>query len=291
MAFAVAVVDVDRVHRRGPRVRQAPHCRHPRAGSERARRPTPASTAVGCVGARQVYPSGGNLLGRTMVQWTVSARRSCKRCIDVPASRQGPPAHRRRGAARPCPSVRSRFPSATSCSARRSSRRSPKGSSRSCSAWAASGAPSASSGQRRRRLHDRGRLRGRHHARTRRTKRCARGRTGHTEVVLVVFDPKVTSIDEMLRVFWENHDPTQGMRQGNDVGTQYRSGIYTFDDGAGAGGRGVARDVPGAAARGGLRRDHHRDRAARRPSTTPRTTTSSTSPRTRAATAGSAARV
>ncbi len=55
------------------------------------------------------------------------------------------------------------------------------------------------------------------------------GRTGHNEVVLVVFDPAKTSYDEMLRVFWENHDPTQGMRQGNDVGTQYRSGIYTFD--------------------------------------------------------------
>ena len=55
------------------------------------------------------------------------------------------------------------------------------------------------------------------------------GRTGHAEVVLVVFDPKVTSIDEMLRVFWENHDPTQGMRQGNDVGTQYRSTVYTSD--------------------------------------------------------------
>jgi peptide-methionine (S)-S-oxide reductase len=53
------------------------------------------------------------------------------------------------------------------------------------------------------------------------------GMTGHTEVVLVVFDPKVTSYDEMLRVFWENHDPTQGMQQGNDVGTQYRSAIYT----------------------------------------------------------------
>ena len=52
------------------------------------------------------------------------------------------------------------------------------------------------------------------------------GRTGHNEVVLVVFDPAQTSYDEMLRVFWENHDPTQGMRQGNDAGTQYRSGIY-----------------------------------------------------------------
>jgi len=52
------------------------------------------------------------------------------------------------------------------------------------------------------------------------------GRTGHAEVVLAVFDPAQTSYDEMLRVFWENHDPTQGMRQGNDVGTQYRSAIY-----------------------------------------------------------------
>src|SRR6188472_4241485 len=52
------------------------------------------------------------------------------------------------------------------------------------------------------------------------------GMTGHTEVVLVVFDPQQTSYDEMLRIFWENHDPTQGMQQGNDVGTQYRSAIY-----------------------------------------------------------------
>ena len=56
------------------------------------------------------------------------------------------------------------------------------------------------------------------------------GRTGHTEVVLAVFDPTVTSYGEMLRVFWEGHDPTQGFRQGNDVGTQYRSAIYWADD-------------------------------------------------------------
>ena len=56
------------------------------------------------------------------------------------------------------------------------------------------------------------------------------GRTGHTEVVLVVFDPKKVSYERLLKTFWENHNPTQGMRQGNDVGTQYRSGIYTFDD-------------------------------------------------------------
>jgi peptide-methionine (S)-S-oxide reductase len=55
------------------------------------------------------------------------------------------------------------------------------------------------------------------------------GMTGHNEVVLVIYDPKQVSYEKLLAVFWESHDPTQGMRQGNDAGTQYRSGIYTFD--------------------------------------------------------------
>jgi peptide-methionine (S)-S-oxide reductase len=58
------------------------------------------------------------------------------------------------------------------------------------------------------------------------------GRTGHAEVVLVVWDPSVVRFEDLLRIFWESHDPTQGMRQGNDVGTQYRSGIWTSDPAA-----------------------------------------------------------
>ena len=56
------------------------------------------------------------------------------------------------------------------------------------------------------------------------------GGTGHTEIVMVVYDPQVITLDELLKLFWESHDPTQGMRQGNDKGTQYRSAIYTTDD-------------------------------------------------------------
>ena len=56
------------------------------------------------------------------------------------------------------------------------------------------------------------------------------GRTGHNEVVLVIYDPAIVTFKQLLQLFWDNHDPTQGMRQGNDTGTQYRSGIYTFTD-------------------------------------------------------------
>jgi peptide-methionine (S)-S-oxide reductase len=80
------------------------------------------------------------------------------------------------------------------------------------------------------------------------------GLTGHNEAVLVVYDPKQVSYEQLLKLFWESHDPTQGMRQGNDVGTQYRSGIYYFND---AQRREAQASKDGARARA----DHHRDPA------------------------------
>ena len=115
------------------------------------------------------------------------------------------------------------------------------------------------------------------------------GRTGHNEVVLVVYDPKKISYEKLLKTFWENHDPTQGMRQGNDVGTQYRSGIYATTPAQQQGGRGVQGDVRQGAGGEALRRDHDRDRRRAASSTSPRTITSSIWPRTRRAIAGSAA--
>jgi len=80
------------------------------------------------------------------------------------------------------------------------------------------------------------------------------GRTGHAEVLLAVFDPVATSYEEMLRIFWENHDPTQGMRQGNDVGTQYRSAIYTYGEAQRAAAQ-AARDAYARALRAARRGD------------------------------------
>ena len=114
------------------------------------------------------------------------------------------------------------------------------------------------------------------------------GHTGHNEVVMVWFDPKKTSYETLLKVFWEGHDPTQGMRQGNDVGTQYRSGIYTFSPEqkkAAEASRAVSRKSSASTA---WTRSRPRS-STRRSSSTPRTITSSISPRTRAAIAASAA--
>ncbi len=118
------------------------------------------------------------------------------------------------------------------------------------------------------------------------------GYTGHTEVVLVVFDPRVTSYAEMLRIFWESHDPTQGMRQGNDVGTQYRSAIYTYgpEQAKAAAASRKRRVTPTRPPFATPATAPSRARSGAPPtSTTPRRTTSSISPRIRTATAGSGA--
>ncbi len=87
------------------------------------------------------------------------------------------------------------------------------------------------------------------------------GRTGHNEVVLVVYDPKEISYQQLLKTFWESHDPTQGMRQGNDVGTQYRSGIYTFTDAQRAAAEASKAEYQKALTQNGLGQITHRDPA------------------------------
>ena len=115
------------------------------------------------------------------------------------------------------------------------------------------------------------------------------GRTGHTEVVRVVYNPAKIGFDEVLKAFWEGHDPTQGMRQGNDVGTQYRSAIYWTTD-AQRDAAETSSETYEAALASRLRRCHHRDLPAARTAGTPRTTTSSTWTRTPWAIAAWAAR-
>ena len=115
------------------------------------------------------------------------------------------------------------------------------------------------------------------------------GRTGHTEVVRVVFDPAQTSYDALLRLFWESHDPTQGMRQGNDVGTQYRSAIYTYGDEQRRRAEASRDAYQPALAAGRARRDHHRDRRGARLLLRRGLSPAVPRRRTRTATAGSAA--
>ena len=112
------------------------------------------------------------------------------------------------------------------------------------------------------------------------------GKTGHTEAVLVAFDPQKISLDEILRTFWEGHDPTQGMRQGNDVGSQYRSAVYYTNDAQKAA---VERSRDAYSRRcGSGTSEASRPRSPRLArSTTPRITTSSICTRTPGGTAGS----
>ena len=116
------------------------------------------------------------------------------------------------------------------------------------------------------------------------------GRTGHTETVLIAYDASLTSPELLLKAFWENHDPTQGFRQGNDLGTQYRSAIYWSTPGQEAAARATREAFQVVLQGNGFGDITTEMRSAQEPapSTTPRATTSSTSTRTPAATATTA---
>lgn len=117
------------------------------------------------------------------------------------------------------------------------------------------------------------------------------GLTGHTEAVRVVYDPKTVTYAQLLKVFWESHDPTQGFRQGNDVGTQYRSAIYTHSPSRRRPWRRPARRTRRSSRAPGTARSARRSSRPRAVRSGPQSRrTSSTSTRTRRATAGSAAR-
>ena len=150
------------------------------------------------------------------------------------------------------------------CTAPRSPRRTRRGSRSPSSRWAASGARRRRSGQHPGRLDHGRRLPGRLHAQRDLPEACS-GKTGHAEIVRVVFDPSKIELRAAAEGFWENHDPTQGMRQGNDVGTQYRSAIFVHDDAQRAAAEASRTMYQEQLTAAGLRSDHDRDRGRRRP--------------------------
>ena len=191
------------------------------------------------------------------------------------------------GEALPGRSARMPVPRSTSSTASRWSAFA-RARSRRCSGWAASGAPSASSGSCRASTRTAVGYAGGFTPNPTYREVCS-GRTGHTEVVLVVFDPKVSQLRDAAADFWENHDPTQGMRQGNDAGTQYRSRHLHLRRRAAAAAeasRAAYQRRSTAAGYGAITTEIARGAAS---SSTPRTTTSSTWPRIPTGTAASAA--
>ena len=149
--------------------------------------------------------------------------------------------------------------------------------------WAASGAPRSSSGRRPGVTNTAVGYTGGYTPNPTYEEVCS-AKTGHTEIVKVGYDPAKVSYEQLLKIFFENHDPTQGMRQGNDVGTQYRSAIYTTTDEQAEIAKRRTRGVPDGLHRAGYGEITTEIDAGSRTSTTPRTTTSSTWTRTRSAT-------